>query len=251
MLGNYVEAFLNLLYPSHCLGCQGSLHREEGRYICKGCRQGIHYITEPRCPRCGVGIGAYAQVSREGCIECRHIPGPRFDRAFSATYYEGVIRELIHQFKYSKHEFLVTPLAETLLESLGKGNTLPRKIDKIVAVPLHWKKRVERGFNQAESLALRVGRHLGVEVSRGGLQRVRDTLSQSSLPYSLRKKNVRDAFKVKIPGEFRGKDILLVDDVLTTGLTASECARTLKAAGARSVYVLTLAKSRWSGSPSP
>jgi ComF family protein len=239
----YLEAFLNLLYPHHCFSCKKSLHREGAKYLCESCRQAISYIRGIRCPRCGVGLGEYSLIGRDGCMECRG-DKLRFDGALSATYYEGVIKELIHQFKYGRHDFLVNPLAHTLLEFVGKDAPLPSNIDRIVAVPLHWKKRMERGFNQAELLASRVARYMRVDLSTGGLQRVKETLSQSNLPYPRRKENVSDAFAVKRPREFEGRNVLLVDDVLTTGLTASECARVLKNAGAKKVYVLVLARSK-------
>lgn len=190
-----------------------------------------------------MGLGDYALISLEGCVECR-THRFRFDGAFSAVYYEGVIKELIHQFKYGRQEFLAAPLAEILVRYVKESNLSLANIDKVVAVPLHWRKRTERGFNQAELLGRNVGRFLGIDVCIGGLQRVRNTRSQTSLPYYRREENVRDAFLVKKPAEFGEKDILLVDDVLTSGLTASECARVLKEAGARRVYVLTVVKSR-------
>lgn len=241
--GQYLSAFANLLYPMHCLGCRKSLHLENGRYLCADCWGGISYITGPRCRRCGMGLGDYAMVSQDGCMDCR-ARRLRFDGAFSAVYYEDVIRELIHQFKYGRQEFLVEPLAEVLVQYVKGLRPHLGNVDMVVAVPLHRKKRLERGFNQAELLGRAVGRFLGLGMHAGGLQRVRNTPSQTSLPFSRRAENVRGAFWVKRPAEFSGKNILLVDDVLTSGLTASECARVLKRAGAGEVYVLTVAKSR-------
>ncbi len=190
-----------------------------------------------------MGLGDFALVSQEGCTECR-THSFRFDGAFSATYYEGVTKELIHQFKYGRQEFLAEPLAELLVRYVKEIDPRPTDVNMVVAVPLHSRKRAERGFNQAELLGRNAGRSLGIDVCTGGLKRVRNTPSQTNQPYYRREENVRGAFLVKKPATFKEKDILLVDDVFTSGLTASECARVLKESGARRVYVLTIAKSR-------
>jgi ComF family protein len=113
-----------------------------------------------------------------------------------------------------------------------------------VPVPLHWKKKQERGFNQSELMAKKICRKLSLPISINNLHRVKNTLSQTQLSRLQRQKNVNDAFKVKNPDLFLEKNVLLVDDVLTTGITASECARNLKNAGAKKVYLLALARSR-------
>lgn len=239
----YLAAFVNLFYPMHCFGCRKSLHNEESQYICKGCWSEIGYITGTRCARCGTGLGDYAVTSKEGCVECRS-QRFRFDSAFCVAYYEGVIKELIHQFKYRQQESLAEPLAKLLVQYAREIDLHSNNIDMAVAVPLHRSKRAERGFNQAELLVRNVGRSLNIDICAGGLKRVRNTPSQTRQPYYRRAENVRGAFLARNPAKFRGKDILLVDDVLTSGLTASECAKALKDAGARKVYVLTVAKSR-------
>ncbi len=242
-LRQHLAAIVNLIYPVHCFGCRKSLHNEGARYLCRSCREGINYITGTRCPRCGMGLGDYTLVSQDGCTECRS-HRLRFDGAFSATYYEGAIRELIHQFKYGRHEFLARPLAEILVQCVEEAGLGSIGLNMVVAVPLHRKKKSLRGFNQAELLGRNVGRSLDIEVCTGGLKRTLNTPSQTNLPYYCRQENVRGAFMVKRPPVFKGKDVLLVDDVLTSGLTASECARVLKEAGVGRVYVLTVAKSR-------
>ena len=190
-----------------------------------------------------MGLGNYSLVSKEGCAACKS-HSLRFDGAFSATYYEGAIKELIHKFKYGKQEFLAEPLAELIVRHFREIDLSQRRLDVVVPVPLHRRKRAERGFNQSDLLGRNAGKLLGLEVCLGGLKRTRNTPSQTSQPYSRRRENVRGAFLVKRPEQFKEKGILLVDDVLTSGLTASECAKVLKEAGARKVYVLTVAKSR-------
>ncbi|MEE9200983.1 MAG: ComF family protein [Candidatus Brocadiales bacterium] len=240
---HYLAAVVNLLYPMHCSGCWKSLHNEDSKYLCNNCWHGIHYITGTRCPRCGMGLGDYALASREGCTECR-TKNFRFDAAFSAVYYEDTVKELIHQFKYKRQEFLAEPLSEILIRYAKKTGLSQLDINLVVAVPLHRRKCAERGFNQAERLGRKIGRFLDTDICTGDLKRTRNTASQTSLPYYRREENVRGAFWAKRPAVFQDKNILLVDDVFTSGLTASECAGILKKAGARKVYVLTVAKSR-------
>ena len=91
----YVATFVNLLYPIHCFSCGRSLHNDECKYLCPKCLNGISYITGICCPRCGMGLGNYSLVSKEGCAACKS-HSLRFDGAFSAAYYEGAIKELIH-----------------------------------------------------------------------------------------------------------------------------------------------------------
>ena len=130
-----------------------------------------------------------------------------------------------------------------LLIGLLQQDIIP-KIDVVVPVPLHWKKKQERGFNQSELMAKKICRKLSLPISINNLHRVKNTLSQTQLSRLQRQKNVNNAFKVKNPDIFLEKNVLLVDDVLTTGITASECARNLKNAGAKEVYLLALARSR-------
>ena len=236
------ETAVNLLYPPHCLGCESSLHRQVDQYLCGGCRKGITYVQSPRCPRCGAGLGPYSQSPEKGCVYCKTVR-LRFDGAFSAVYFQGAVKELIHHFKYRKKEYLAGPLTTLVYKALDIGVPFPENPHWIIPVPLHWRRKVQRGFNQAELLARYIGKYLGVEVLPSNLSRVRDTHSQTSLGTSQREENVRGAFEVRTPARINGKNVLLVDDVLTTGLTASECARVLKGAGARMVYVLTVARS--------
>jgi ComF family protein len=137
---------------------------------------------------------------------------------------------------------LATPLG-SLLTNLLHQKTIG-EIDFVVPVPLHWKKKQERGFNQSELMAKKICNELSIPISINNLNRVKNTLSQTQLSRTQRHKNVKDAFKVKNPGKFFHKNVLLVDDVLTTGMTASECAKSLENAGANKVFLIALARSK-------
>jgi ComF family protein len=167
-----------------------------------------------------------------------------FDRAFSFGFYEGSLRSLIHLFKYSGMKPLARRLGEHLCRALEDGASF----DVVVPVPLHWRKGWRRGFNQAELLAREVARRRGTSVLRA-LRRKRPTATQAGLTSAGRRRNVAGAFLLRSGADVRGKRILLVDDVMTTGATANACANALKRGGAKSVSLATLARvdRRWTG----
>ncbi len=235
------KTVIDILYPPHCIGCGVSLHNDTDPYLCGDCKRGITYIRDPRCARCGVGLGPYGQVSEGGCIHCRSLR-LRFDGVFSAVIFQGAVKELIHHYKYQNKEFLISPLMDVLLKAMQDCTPFPQRPHWLIPVPLHWRKKMQRGFNQSELLAQHLSRHLGVDVLSNSLYRIKNTQSQISLSATQREENVKGAFHVKRPAKVKGKTIILVDDVLTTGLTASECARALKSAGAEKVYVLSVAR---------
>ena len=158
-----------------------------------------------------------------------------FDAAYSYGSYEDELRELIHLFKYAGIETLARPLGKLLLIALPRE----QNFDVIVPMPLHWRKRWRRGFNQAELLAREVSRVWGAPVSRL-VRRRRATAVQAGLTSAKRRANVAGAFRAT--GLVKGKRVLLVDDVMTTGSTAGACAAALKRAGAAHVTLLTLAR---------
>jgi len=158
-----------------------------------------------------------------------------FDAAYSFGSYEGELRELIHVFKYGGVETLAGPLGRLLLVALPRE----QRFDVIVPMPLHWRKKWRRGFNQSELLAREVSRRWSVPLKRL-VSRIKNTPAQAGLTNAKRRDNVSGAFRAR--GVVKGMRVLLVDDVMTTGATASACAATLKRAGAAHVTLLTLAR---------
>jgi ComF family protein len=181
-------------------------------------------------------VDAYPLDEHDLCTVCRESLA-NFDSAYSFGSYEGALRKLIHLFKYGKVETLGRPLSIFLLRALP----LEESFDMVIAMPIHWRKRWERSFNQAELLAKPVAKRYGVGLCRN-LKRSRYTKPQAGLSEAERRTNLSGSFVVKRPAEIAGKRILLVDDVFTTGATLRTAAAALKKAGARRVSALTLAR---------
>ena len=229
------HALFSLIFPDTCRIC-GEALREVARYpVCPRC------IAEPEalsaeffCATCRTPFQNPFPLDEEGrCALCR--AGLRgFDAAYSFGAYEGVLRRLIHLYKYARMRTLAGPLAVLLARALPRDEAF----DAIVPVPLHWRRRLQRGFNQAELLARGMSRVTGIPVSKA-LGRVRSTPTQAGLSNRLRRQNVTRAFRSR---DVAGKRILLIDDVMTTGATGAACALALKQSGARRVALLTVAR---------
>lgn len=244
----YFRALLDIVFPPRCFSCDRDIFTEKKSYICEDCLKNIRYVGENRCLICGYELEPFVSASDGGCTRCRGFK-VMFDGASYAAKFEGVIRELIHRFKYNYVDFLAEPLVEILINHLSACNTqtglnlnnLKKEVDVVVPVPLFWWRRFKRGFNQSELLAKKISKHLLLPVSTNNLYRIRNTIPQIKLSRTERQQNMRGAFALKRTEEFKKRRVLLIDDVLTTGVTASECARVIKAAGGEKVYVLTIA----------
>ena len=230
----------DVLYPAHCLGCGLPIAGETG-VVCPACRAKLIDENERRCPRCAGLVGSDAV--KGSCPDCRRSPGFRFGTAAAVGIYDGDLRELVLEFKYRRAWSVGRHLARELAGAVRRRG-LHERDPVVVAVPLHWWKRLKRGFNQAERLAEHLSDDLGLRCARGALVAVRPTADQIGLMRAERRRNVQGAFRVRRPGAVADRHVLLVDDVMTTGATLNECTRVLKAAGARSVSVAIAARSR-------
>jgi ComF family protein len=204
---------------------------EEG-FLCSDCYSRLRLI-ENYCTRCAAEVNQFADT-RGGCQHCRgqHLA---FDAAVSAARYDGIARDILHRFKFRKDRIAGIPLANLLIDSL-RGASFIQDVSAIVSVPLSRKNLGDRGFNQADFLARRISKAFHLPLISSNLVKVRETPPQAQLTPTERRSNLKGAFKVKKPRKFLGSAVLLIDDVMTTGATLSECARTLKKAGAREVY---------------
>ncbi len=160
-----------------------------------------------------------------------------FDTVYTFGSYEETLRELIHLFKYGK----VRPLADPLGRLLARAIPPEQRFDVIVPMPLHWRKRWSRGYNQSELLARFIARRRGVPMAKI-VRRVKATAPQAGLSNSKRRLNMSGAFAMRKGANVKGLRVLLIDDVLTTGATASACAKVLKRAGAKHVAVAAVAR---------
>jgi ComF family protein len=174
------------------------------------------------------------------CGACRLHP-PAFSYARAGARYGDLVREALHAFKFGGRRALAAPLGDLLAEAVQGG--LPLGLpDLLLPVPLHPRRERERGFNQSLLLARRLGRAWGRPVRDDVLSRVVATPSQTALAAAARRGNVRGAFRLRHPELIAGRHVVVVDDILTTGATLSECARTLQEGGPTTVGVLTVAR---------
>jgi len=253
VLRSPLDAISSTLFPASCALCGSPLPRHSSVPICDACWTEIPGPNGPVCDRCGDSLDSPAVegiASTHLCRTCRLTPPP-FTRAVAFGTYEGRMRDAIHALKYGR----IHPAARRL------GSMLATAIEQlapeapaeflVVPLPLHRSKHKQRGFNQACALADSAIRALRktypewhLTLVPRALMRQRATESQAGLTPRQRRNNVRGAFKVAHPDAVRGKCILLIDDILTTGATARAAAQSLKRAGAASVYVATLARAR-------
>ncbi|NLI13094.1 ComF family protein [Pelotomaculum propionicicum] len=240
------KALLNLVFPEgpECPLCGG---RRRGEDVCGKCRKIIDgYGKEPYCARCGryAGKGAvFPSVAVHFCYECRKHSWP-FVRARAAGPYESVLKDAIHRFKYTGRRSLAICLARLMAEAACAGPVFPH-LDLALPMPLSNEKLRRRGFNQAALLAKEVGSLLQIPVSEGLLVKDFETSPQAGLPRAARESNLMGAFRVTDSGALRGRSILIIDDVFTTGSTMSSAASVVRKAGAGQVFALTAAAGRY------
>jgi ComF family protein len=222
------RAALDLLFPKWCVGCG-----KEGEFICYSCREHLVRVRPPLCPQCGK-----PQSTGTLCSSC--LSGQAaIDGIRSPFQFEGVIREAILQLKCRNLRALSETLAELLSDYLTT-NPLPGEV--LVPVPIHRKRLRERGYNQSSLLAQRLGKLTGLPVVDNCLTRQRHALPQTQTrTVAERRTNVADAFNCP-DQRLKGRQVLLVDDVATSGATLNACAAALKDAGASLVWGLTLAR---------
>ncbi|MFH1370106.1 MAG: ComF family protein [Planctomycetota bacterium] len=231
-----VQGLGYLLWPAVCAAC-GSHNAEIDGALCEDCWGGFASVCSPDyCRRCGRDVSPYA-IYNNACQNCR---GDEiyFDGIARAGVYAESLRQAVLAFKNGRTELdlVLGGLADSALQASGFSN----EIDVFVPVPLHWRKRLFRGYNQSFLLAKGL-KHPSLKISTD-LVRIRYTKAQPSMPTpAARAKNVAGAFAVRLDHPFAGRRVCLVDDVKTTGATLNECVKTLKEAGASKVFALVLA----------
>ena len=241
MLGRILNSLLDIIAPHTCQICG----RIADNYLCQDCTQGINLINDGFCTVCGIPFISKASFSHVcgACIKKK----PKFTSARSIGIYEGVLMDAVHKLKYNGKTSLAKPLGMIMAEKLSlafcrEKHAFHPLASLIVPIPLHKKRLKERGFNQSLLLAREIAKRHNIKMDYLNFKRVRWTEPQINLKGDERLKNVRGAFLVKDAQVFKKMRILLIDDVYTTGATVMECSKVLKKAGAKDVYVLTLAR---------
>ncbi|MFT4689484.1 MAG: double zinc ribbon domain-containing protein [Verrucomicrobiia bacterium] len=238
-LGEWGNSLAHFVFPETCQVCGERRAGPATGYVCEDCWQGVRLVESPFCDKCGLPFKGAIDRGFE-CANCRELD-LRFDFARSAALGNDFLREIIHRFKYDGARYFGTFLGE-LLSSAAGPILAGGGWDEIVPVPLHRLKLREREFNQADQLARFLSDSCGIPSSPHRLIRTVPTQTQTRLSRRQRTENVKSAFVLGRADELRGKSIVLLDDVLTTGATTSACARVLKQAGAERVCVWTVAR---------
>ncbi|MFA6350329.1 MAG: ComF family protein [Candidatus Omnitrophota bacterium] len=241
MLNGYFAGLVDLVYPRVCEVCKQSLRgiASIDKLVCARCWSKIRRNVPPFCSSCGRHLDR-KNIAKNICPSCARTE-LHFDRAFSPCIYEGPIRDLIHNFKYKGKEHLGGALSRLLTEFIKEYRIPMEYIDTIIPIPLHAAKMREREFNQAQVLGSFIAKEFNIPLSTGVLHRHRNTRAQAEVDPRHRPDNVKKCFSADKQISIKNKNILLIDDVFTTGATSSEAARSLKESGANVVFVLALA----------
>lgn len=225
-----LNRLLNILFPASCPLCQKEATQHKTAPICPDCWDAVSPYTGAICRICGAPLVSDASLTCGECLKDE----PAFTHARCFGLHDGALKKAINLFKFHGIKRLSKPLAENFFHM-----ELPRA-DMVLPVPLYKKRLRERGFNQSALLGKYVAKRLEVPLNLSSLVRNRDTRPQVGLSAKERKKNIKNAFEVNGKEVIKGRRIILIDDVFTTGATARECSRVLKNAGAQEVFVITL-----------
>ena len=219
-----VRAFLSLIFPEKCPLCgKGNPADGSPDMFCKECLDTMQFVKGSPCPVCGGDINGIFEI----CPDCLAEPQRKWVRGYSVFRYTNGAAAAVRRYKYGNEIALAKPFGKLLAGVINS----PEQYAEIIPVPLHWIRFLQRGYNQSLLLSLELSKWTGIPaVSR--LRRVRNTKHQAFLEREDRLKNIRGAFRVRKPEQIAGKRVLLIDDVMTTGSTLSECAAILTEAGA-------------------
>lgn len=209
---DFFDVFFNLIFPEKCVICN-----KIGNILCEHCFSKIKYFPQQKIN-----------------------PPQNIDLMIVCGYYDGILKTLIRKFKFSKKQSLAPYLVNFIKKCIDNKSYFS-SVDLITSVPLHKNRLKERGFNQSELIAKQLSNFLNIPYDGNILERVKETSFMYNLSKSERKKNIKGAFSVN--RNLNGLNILIVDDILTTGATFSEIASEIKQNGANSVYALAVAKS--------
>ncbi len=232
MLKKTLQALINLCFPKLCFHCQTKI---SNGYLCKNCYQRINFIKKPACPYCGGPLNPEINI----CNRCRDKIYP-YNKLISTTSYSEPMPSLIGLFKYKNYHYLDEFFGSLMIKYLTSREFNATIYDFIIAVPLHKYKLKSRGYNQSGLLAKQLANYFQIPLRDDIISNVNFTVSQTKLPKNKRKTNTENTFTVE--KNLRNKNIILVDDIFTTGSTINACCKALKEKNANKITVLTLSK---------
>lgn len=229
------DKLLDLMFPNGitCIFCSEDIFSDDEHETCPRCEVKLPRIEGDICKKCGIPI--YSMASH--CNRCISKAG-RYKKARACFLYKEEVAVAIKNLKFENAKFLAKPLAKYLADLYKKEEF---ECDVIVPVPMHNDALKQRGYNQAELLAINLGKYLDIPVMLDNLQKIKNTKTQVTLDFKQRQDNLKDAFKVKDKSALCGKTVLVIDDVFTTGATIDNCTLALKKAKVKNVFALTIA----------
>ncbi|MFH1709655.1 MAG: ComF family protein [bacterium] len=232
VMSNLFGQLVDLVFPPCCAICK----KKDQKIICDDCLGRIVRLKPPICRICGKPKDNY--FVSDLCEDCNKENIP-FAVARSVALYEGTLKEAIHKFKFNGKKALSILLGRLLVSYLKHGDIPMREIDLIIPLPLSKKRENQRGYNQSRLLAEEIASHYSIDLDVSSLKKIKDVAPQFELSRKERFGNIKGAFS---SSPLTGKNVLLIDDIYTTGATICEASRSLKGSGVKNVYVLTLAR---------
>ncbi len=238
-LPRILKAVKDYIFPNACLSCRNLI--DENAFLCLDCWKETELIGQNICNKCGDPL-EFEIENELICGRCiRQMP--IFNKSVSVFIFKGVTKEIIHKFKYEDQLHIAKKMVKLMLL---KGQNLIEDSEIIAPVPMHFFKVLKRNYNQSAILAREIAENTDLSYVGDLLVKTKNTKPQFSLKYNERMQNLKDSFKTqhKYLDLIKGKNILLIDDVTTTGATLNSCAKTLLDSGCKSVNVITLAKTK-------
>jgi ComF family protein len=226
----------DFFYPLRCASCETKLDAMNETGVCRDCETRIRKNPVPYCVSCGRSIDRAGST----CPECSRA-GFAFEYARSVCLHEGVLKDLIHAFKYKGRIALAEPLSGLMINFLNENQYILENIAVITFVPGQRNRLMKRDYNQSEVLARKIARHFRIPAV-GALKKIRNTRPQNELSREDRLTNLRGAFRARRNASLQGSAMLLIDDVMATGSTLNESSRALISIGASRIRCLTLSR---------
>lgn len=231
----FLQKILDFVIPNRCLSCADYIDSEHN--LCSKCWGKINFISKPYCVKCGSPIEINLNIDVT-CLECINLP-PKFTLSRSLCKFDDNVKKIIHNFKYYDKTSISKFFAKLIFNLYAHDF---QNADLIIPVPMHKIKRILRRYNQSQILAFEIGKIFNKHVLNNVLIKIKNTKSQSLLSKKERKSNLKNSIIIKNPELIKGKSIILVDDVITTGTTIDYCCKLLKMAGVKKIYVCSIAK---------